>query len=227
MNHERYWLPRLPNTLAWLHGEMFDIEEALRLNLEGSGIAREMQFPEGDANSQINLALNYLSLGEPDRARDHLSAAETLLADDEWFRWVYTIRFHAAFAGPVVEGPSSRSRQVCEGVPRARQCDTPTQAHRVGAQAARRRRRDGGPATDAVASYLAGLSELQHHPCPSVQWKISAALAATHAKLRQSEETAHWRAATHVCFGSSPPRSGRPLQTRFRESPVAREFGAF
>ena len=134
MNHERYWLPRLPNTLAWLHGEMFDIEEALRLNREGSLIAREMHFPEGDVNSQINLALNYLSLGEPDRARDHLSAAETLLADDEWFRWVYTIRFHAAFAEVlVVEGRSSRSRQVCEGVPRARQCNTPAQAHRVGA----------------------------------------------------------------------------------------------
>ena len=27
-----YWLPRLPNTLAWLHSEMFDVEEALRLN---------------------------------------------------------------------------------------------------------------------------------------------------------------------------------------------------
>ena len=67
MNHERYWLPRLPNTLAWLHSEMFDIEEALRLNLEGSIIAREMHFPEGDVNSQINLALNYLSLGEPDQ----------------------------------------------------------------------------------------------------------------------------------------------------------------
>ena len=63
INHERYWLPRLPNTLAWLHSEMFDVEEALRLNREGSLIAREMHFPEGDANSQINLALNYLSLG--------------------------------------------------------------------------------------------------------------------------------------------------------------------
>jgi hypothetical protein len=77
---------------------MFDVEEALRLNREGSVIAREMNFPEGDANSQINLALNYLCLNEPDSAREHLAAAETLLAQDEWFRWVYTIRFQAAYA---------------------------------------------------------------------------------------------------------------------------------
>jgi len=98
INHERYWLPRLPNTLAWLHSEMFDVEEALRLNREGSVIAREMNFPEGDVNSQINLALNYLCLNEPNSAREHLAAAETLLAQDEWFRWVYTIRFQAAYA---------------------------------------------------------------------------------------------------------------------------------
>jgi len=81
---------------------------------------------------------------------------------------------------------------------------------------------------DAVASYLAGLSELQHHPCPSVQWKISAALAATHAKLRQSEEMAHWRAATQRVLRelAASIREG-PLQARFRQSRVARELGAF
>ena len=98
LNHERYWLPRLPNTLGWLHSEMFDTEEALRLNRQGSAIAREMKFPEGDANSQINLAFNHLSLGEPDNALGHLSSAGALLAQDEWFRWVYTIRLHAAYA---------------------------------------------------------------------------------------------------------------------------------
>ena len=57
-----------------------------------------MNFPEGDVNSRINLALNCLGLGELDRADEHLSAAGTLLAEDEWFRWVYMIRFHSARA---------------------------------------------------------------------------------------------------------------------------------
>jgi tetratricopeptide (TPR) repeat protein len=228
INHERYWLPRLPNTLAWLHGEMFDIEEALRLNLEGSVLAREMRFPEGDVNSQINLALNHLGLGEPDRARDHLSAAETLLADDEWFRWVYTIRFHAAFAEYwLLKGDPAKADRCAKASLEL----ASTTRRRKHIAWARKLLGDVAVMEDrpreAVTSYHAGLSELQHHPCPSVQWKISAALAATHAKLHQSEETTRWRAETQrllLELGASI-REGR-LQTRFRHSRVAREFGA-
>jgi tetratricopeptide (TPR) repeat protein len=228
INHERYWLPRLPNTLAWLHGEMFDTEEALRLNLEGSLLAREMHFPEGDVNSQINLALNRLSLGEPDRARDHLSAAETLLAGDEWFRWVYTIRFHAVYAEYWLSKGNPAEADRCAKASLELASATRRRKHIAWA-----RKLLGDVAAmedrprDAVASYVAGLSQLQHHPCPSVQWKISAALAATHAKLRQSEETAHWRAATqHVLRELAASIREGPLQIRFRQSRVAREFGA-
>jgi tetratricopeptide (TPR) repeat protein len=228
VNHERYWLPRLPNTLAWLHGEMFDIEEALRLNLEGSLIAQDMHFPEGDVNSQINLALNYLCLGEADRARDHLSAAETLLADDEWFRWVYTIRFHAAYAeywlskgDPVAAGRSAQASLELAATTRRRK-HIAWARKLLGDVAAMEDR-----PRDAVTSYHAGLSELQNHPCPSVQWKISAALAATHAALHESEETTHWRAATQRVLRelAASIREG-PLEARFRQSRVAREFGA-
>lgn len=227
MNHERYWLPRLPNTLAWLHSEMFDIEEALRLNLEGSLIAREMHFPEGDVNSQINLAFNYLGLGEPDRAREHLSAAGTLLTEDDWFRWVYTIRYHAAYA----EYWLAKGDPVEAGRCAQASLDLASATHR-GKHIAWARKLLGDVDAmedrprDAVASYQAGLSQLQNHPCPSVQWKISAALAATHATLHQSEETTHWRAATQRVLRelAASIREG-PLQTRFRQSRVAREFG--
>lgn len=228
LNSERYWLPRLPNTLAWLHSEMFDIEEALRLNGEGSLIAREMHFPEGDANSQINLALNYLSLGEPDRARDHLSAAEALLANDEWFRWVYTIRFHAAFAeywlskGDPAEAARCAKASLELAAATGRRKHIAWARKLLGDVAAMEDRPQ-----EAVASYEAGLSGLRHHPCPSVQWKISAALAAAHATLHQSEEARHWRAATQRVLRelAGSIREGS-LQTRFRQSRVARQFGA-
>ena len=75
--------------------------------------------------------------------------------------------------------------------------------------------------------YEAGLSSLQRHPCPSVQWKISAALAAAHATLHQSEEAEQWRAATQRVLRdlAASIREG-PLQTRFRQSRVVREFRA-
>jgi hypothetical protein len=80
---------------------------------------------------------------------------------------------------------------------------------------------------EAVAHYEAGLSTLQRYPCPSVQWKISAALAAAHATLHQSKEAEQWRAATQRVLRdlAASIREG-PLQTRFRQSKVVREFRA-
>jgi len=84
-----------------------------------------------------------------------------------------------------------------------------------------------GRPREAVAHYEAGLSTLQGHPCPSVQWKILAALAAAHATLHQSEEAEQWRAATQRVLRdlASSIREG-PLQARFRQSRVVREFRA-
>ena len=146
INHERYWLPRLPNTLAWLHSEMFDVEEALRLNREGSIIAREMNFPEGDVNSQINLALNYLGLDEPNSAREHLARGRNVAGPGR----VVSLGVYDSFPGRVCrvlvdEGRSSRSGPICNGVAQSRRRHTPAETHRVGEQAARRRGRDGGP----------------------------------------------------------------------------------
>ena len=170
-----------------------------------------MNFPEGDVNSRINLALNYLDLGEPDRADEHLSAAGALLADDEWFRWVYTIRFHSARAeywlargNPAEAGTCATASLDLARTTRRRKHIA--WAHKLLGDVAAMEDRP----REAVAQYAAGLSTLQRHPCPSVQWKISAALAAAHATLHQSEEAEQWRAATRaVLRGSRGVDQGR------------------
>ncbi|MCK4775797.1 MAG: AAA family ATPase, partial [Candidatus Krumholzibacteria bacterium] len=68
LNREKYWLPRLPNTVAWLHRELGDPEKSHHLNLENVELAREFEMPEGEANAQVNLAIDYLDLGDPARA---------------------------------------------------------------------------------------------------------------------------------------------------------------
>ena len=151
---------------------MFDLEHALRLNQEGSRIAREMNFPEGDANSQINLALNHLSLGEPERAGEHLAAAEALLADDEWFRWVYTIRLQAAYARYwLAKGDVGRAARFATA-----SFDLASTTRRRKHMAwARKLLGDIAAMEDrlpeAVRFYELGLADLQRHPCPSVEWK--------------------------------------------------------
>jgi tRNA A-37 threonylcarbamoyl transferase component Bud32/tetratricopeptide (TPR) repeat protein len=51
LNGDVYWLPRLPNTIAWLHREIQDLEPAMRLDTECVQIARETNFAEGEANA--------------------------------------------------------------------------------------------------------------------------------------------------------------------------------
>ena len=51
-----------------------------------------------EANAHVNLAADYIALGEPQRARDHLRRAEEIFEADMWFRWRYNIRTKAELA---------------------------------------------------------------------------------------------------------------------------------
>jgi tetratricopeptide (TPR) repeat protein len=227
LNHERYWLPRLPNTLGWLYSEMFDTEEALRLNRQGSAIAREMKFPEGDANSQINLAFNHLSLGEPDNARGHLSSAGALLAQDEWFRWVYTIRLHAAYAEYWLAKQDPQEAATSAAASLELAASTRRRKHVAWAS-----KLLGDVANiqdhplEAVEWYQAGLSELQGHPCPTVEWKILSALARTHALLKHTDDSRQYRAAARQCLHNLGDSIRDPAEARrFWRSRAVQELG--
>jgi tetratricopeptide (TPR) repeat protein len=226
LNNERYWLPRLPNTLGWLHGEMFDIEGAMRLNREGSAIAREMNFSEGDANSQINLALNHLCLGEPDNALERLSDAGALLARDEWFRWVYTIRFHAAYAEYWLAKGDGQQAAAAATASLELAASTRRRKHVAWA-----RKLLGDVANlqdhplEAARWYREGLSELEGHPCPMVEWKILSALTQTHALLKDAD-CGRYRAAARQCLQTLGDSIRDPAQAaRFRHSKAVQDLG--
>ncbi len=206
---------------------MFDIDEALRLNREGSAIAREMNFPEGDANSQINLAFNHLSLGEPDSALEHLSSARALLAQDEWFRWVYTIRLHAGYAEYWLakDDPQQAAASATASLELA--ASTRRRKHVAWA-----RKLLGDIANmqdhpvEAVEWYLAGLSELQGHPCPTVEWKILSALAETHTLLKRTEDSQQNRAAARQCLHNLGDSIRDPVHAeRFGRSKAVQDLG--
>src|SRR5262249_50547543 len=72
LNGERFWLPRMPNCLGWLHRELYDLETALRHDAESVRQGREFGIAEAEANGHVNLGHNYLVLGEPARALEHL-----------------------------------------------------------------------------------------------------------------------------------------------------------
>ncbi len=56
--------------------------------------------PEGEANALVNLAYDYLVLGDRTRSFEALGEAKHLLEDGEtkWLRWRFNIRLHAALS---------------------------------------------------------------------------------------------------------------------------------
>jgi tetratricopeptide (TPR) repeat protein len=111
LNGDRYWRPRIPNTRGWIYREMQDFDSAIRVNLEGTGMSHEMRFPEGIASSHIHLAGVHITLGDLDRAREHLGKARLLLDNDPWFWWVYENRYRYELGRYwIAQGDLSRPR---------------------------------------------------------------------------------------------------------------------
>ncbi len=173
LNGDRYWLPRLPNSIGWLHRELQDWDEALRLDAENVPLAQELDMAEGEANAHVNLAHDYLTLGESDRAYEHLLKAEQLHQQDVWFRWRYNIRLQSEFAHYwMTKGDLQQSRQ------HAQQCLEQAQRTRSNKYVAWAHKLLGDLAAlddeipAAQQQFEAALETLSRYPCPTIEWKI-------------------------------------------------------
>jgi tetratricopeptide (TPR) repeat protein len=177
-NRERFWLSRYPNTLGWVHYELQDFETALRLDTEGAQIARENGFGKPEANSHVNLARNYIGLGEPARALEHLHRAEQIFEADIWFRWRYNIRLKAELAAYwLVRGDTRQAhRYAAESValaePRKARKHI-ARGHKILGDVAVAEERFA----DARREYQTALRILQQHRCPVIEWNILSAAA--------------------------------------------------
>ncbi len=90
---DRAWKTRLLNTLGWCYAEIGSVTRAREFNQRASAAARAIGDPEIVANSELNLALNALALGEPGRAAEHLAPIRAGLEHpgDPWMRWRYSL----------------------------------------------------------------------------------------------------------------------------------------
>ncbi len=191
LNGERYWLPRLSNTIGWIYREMQDLETALQLDTENICLAEEMGMVEGRANAHVNLGHDYLALGEPASAFEHLQQAEQLFNRDVWFRWRYAIRMQAEMT----------SYWICRGdlkmaAMHAAACLQAAETPRARKYLAWGHKLLGDIALleermeDARRGYQTALDMLARNPCPMIEWQIlkASAGAARHAKSDSTAE---------------------------------------
>jgi tetratricopeptide (TPR) repeat protein len=95
---ERFWMVRIPNTIAWLNYEAFDFAGALELNRAAKEQVHPTGLLEPEANTVINLGLCAMELGELDLARTSFEEAQSLFERDDWMRWRYHQRLQLAWS---------------------------------------------------------------------------------------------------------------------------------
>jgi tetratricopeptide (TPR) repeat protein len=175
---DRFWRPRIENTRGWLLAELFDTEAALRLNTEAVRMAREFGDVEAECNSHINAAHDYLTLGDPHRAWDHLQQAEARYQDDVWFRWVYFPRLQAEMASCwLAQGDLPNARICARGSLLSAEKTSSRKriawAHKLQGDIAMLEDRPD----EARREFRSALAVLEHHACPTIEWQILRAAA--------------------------------------------------
>jgi tetratricopeptide (TPR) repeat protein len=89
---DKYAIVRVPNYIGGVHLELFDFDEALRLNLESDELCQRLwPWTEPRGHALVKAGLAYLYQDELDRAKDHFRRAEALLEEDTWMRWRWHI----------------------------------------------------------------------------------------------------------------------------------------
>jgi serine/threonine protein kinase/tetratricopeptide (TPR) repeat protein len=176
-NGDMFWHPRIPNCIGWIHRELQDFEGAFKHDQEGRDIGHQHHVKEAEANSLINLGIDYTHAGNSEETMAAFHKVRDIFERDAWFRWRYNIRLHAAMAEHALrQGDISKAREITGHL-----LATATKyevhkyiavTHRLMAQIAIAE----GDLTSAEAEFGAALAEFKQHPVPVVAWRIHADL---------------------------------------------------
>jgi serine/threonine protein kinase/tetratricopeptide (TPR) repeat protein len=194
LNQDAYWLARLPNTFGWLYRELGDHEKAHDLNLSNVEPAMESGMTEGAANAHVNLGIDYLSLGEPERALEHLQAAEKIFGEDIWFRWRYNIRLQAVMAQYwIAKGDLTMARKYAD------KSEELSRVHRSKKHRAWALKILGDVSQledkmeDSRKYFDRAMGLLTDNPCPTIAWKILKAVADLEKVLKNNVAAEEYR----------------------------------
>ena len=174
-NGDRFWLPRLPNCIGWIHRELQDFEGALKHDQRGLDIGREHHVLEAQANSLINLGIDFNHTGKSEHTLPKFNEAESIFDVDAWFRWRYNIRLQAGTSEYwLAKGDLDKAREYAlRTLETARHFECHKYiavAHKLLGQIATTR----GDFTEAEKAFNTALDELWEFPVPIVTWKVYA-----------------------------------------------------
>lgn len=176
-NGDRFWFPRLPNCIGWIHRELQDFEHAREYDHLGLEVGRAHHVLEAEANSLINLGIDFDHIGKSEETLSKFHEAESIFERDAWFRWRYNIRLQAGTCEHwLAQGDLDQAGDYAD---RLLEVANQYQAHKYVALGHKLRAEilvARGNLGDAESELNAALEELRNYPAPLVAWKTYALL---------------------------------------------------
>src|SRR5438067_9486667 len=166
-NDDLIWHPRIPNCIGWIHRELQDFEGAFKFDQEGVEVGHQHRVLEAEANSLINLGIDYTHAGNSEETIAAFHKVRDIFERDAWFRWRYNIRLHAAMAEHALrQGDTPKAREIAGRLlDMASKCEAHKYiavAHKLMAQIAIA----DGSHDEAESEYQAALEQSQKYPTP-------------------------------------------------------------
>jgi len=183
-NGDLFWGPRMPNCIGWVHRELQDFEAARRYNEDGRQIAQRHHVLEAEANSLINLGIDFTHSGDREKTTAAFHDVVDIFSRDAWFRWRYNIRFQAASAADALR--HGDVEKAHEFVVRLQEMATEYECHKylsVAHQLMAEVEIAKGNLVEAQKNFSQALLELENYPAPVVAWKTHAGLARLNLQL--------------------------------------------
>jgi tetratricopeptide (TPR) repeat protein len=181
-NGDHFWFPRLPNCIGWIHRELGDFSGAFRHDQHGVEVAREHHVLEAEANSLINIGIDFTRERASEKSIAAFELVEDIFHRDAWFRWRYNIRHQAArsehwLSQGDLKQASEYSSRLFDMASQFKARKYITVAHRLRAEIALSR----GAAVEAETELHSALELLRSYPVPVIEWKILAVLGRLHS----------------------------------------------
>ena len=223
-NGDLFWGPRLPNCIGWIHRELNDFAAAAAKDQEGLDVGKQHVVLEAQANSLINLGLDYTDTGRHGHTMPAFREVEEIFARDAWFRWRYNIRLQAGLGEHWLT--QDEPGKTDEAARRLRDVALEYDAWKYVAVADSLRGRAAiarGDLTGGVGHLDAALDQLRDHPCPIVAWKINATLGRVCRQLGEvPRATTAFDAAAAIILGIAGHVDDDALRARFLGSAAVR-----
>ncbi|HJQ71471.1 MAG TPA: protein kinase [Blastocatellia bacterium] len=183
-NGDGFWSPRIPNCIGWVYREIQDFQNAIKYDRQGAEIGERMKVLEAQANSLINLGIDYGRAGQGEHTLISFSEVERIFQKDTWFKWRYNIRLQAGKAEHWLrQGDDERAEKYARRLLETAQAHEARKyvavAHRLLAEVAINR----GDLDLARVEIGAALDQLDTHPVPIVAWKTFGLLGRLREKL--------------------------------------------